>query len=287
MILPAYWMRGGAKGYTVVSPSAPGGSIFILGMAAHPSSGVRAPASPVRADDPDDAIVERVRGGETDLFEVLIRRYNQRLYRLARAFLHGDAGVEDVMQEAYLRAFAGLPRFQGEARFSTWLTRILINCALAHIRTRSRRGEVTLDAVGEAAGGDGLPGAPGTPGSTASAEQRVEQEQFGRLIERAMEMLPAKYRVVFVMREIEGISVAETAASLGISPVNAKVRLHRAKGLLREAVRRQMPDISVYGFLGDRCDRLTVRVMSAIHGARREPVPAAAGMAVHEGGDLW
>lgn len=244
-----------------MSPPAPGGSIFTLAMAVRTVRGTRSPASPVHVDDPDDAIVERVRNGETELFEILIRRHNQRLYRLARAFLREDAGVEDVMQEAYLKAFAGLTRFQGEARFSTWLTRILINCALAHIRTRSRRGEVTLDAAALAADGD----RDGVPDTADSAERKVEQEQFGRMIERSIEMLPVKYRVVFVMREIEGISVAETAASLGISPVNAKVRLHRAKGLLREAVRHQMPDMSVYGFLGERCDRLTDRVMSAIH----------------------
>jgi RNA polymerase sigma factor (sigma-70 family) len=207
----------------------------------------------VRVDDPDAGLVSRIIGGETRLYEVLIRRYNQRLYRVARAFLHEDAGVEDVMQEAYLKAFAALPQFQGRALFSTWLTRILVNCALAYLRSRARREEVAWDAV------EALPsrdeGEEVTP---------LMQEQIGRLLENAIDALPARYRVVFVMRELSKMSVAETAASLGISPANTKVRLHRAKRLLREELQRQVPEISLYGFLGDRCDLLTRRVMERI-----------------------
>ncbi len=202
--------------------------------------------------DPDAAIVERIRDGETSLYEVLIRRYNQRLYRVARAFLHDDTEVEDIMQETYLKAFKALPRFQGKALFSTWLTRILINCALTYLRRRSRRAEIALDALEERTAAEDV------------GELAIAQEQIGRLIEKSLDSLPAKYRVVFIMRELEQMSVAETAASLGISPVNAKVRLHRAKRLLREGLQRQMPDISVYGFLGKRCDALTKRVMEKI-----------------------
>ncbi|HVP18133.1 MAG TPA: RNA polymerase sigma factor [Spirochaetia bacterium] len=206
--------------------------------------------------DPDAAILERIRDGQTGLYEVLIKRYNQRLYRVARAILHDDTSVEDVMQEAYLKAFTALPRFQGKALFSTWLTRILINCALAHLRATARRQEVTLAAVET--------GAPTEEAPIDRGEMRLVQEQIGRLIEKTIDTLPAKYRVVFVMRELEDMSVAETAASLGISPVNAKVRLHRAKRLLREELRRQMPEISLYSFLGERCVRMTRRVMEAI-----------------------
>ncbi len=204
--------------------------------------------------DPDVEIVERIRAGETHLYEILIRRYNQRLYRVARAILHDDAGVEDVMQDAYLKAFIALSRFQGRALFSTWLTRILINCALGYVRSRSRRQEVGLESVGRPAPG-------------GEEELAIAKEQIGRLIETTIDTLPAKYRVVFVMRELEDMSVAETAASLGISPENAKVRLHRAKRLLREELRRRMPDIALYGFLGDRCDRMVQRVMAAIREA--------------------
>ncbi|MGA2763988.1 MAG: RNA polymerase sigma factor [Spirochaetia bacterium] len=219
--------------------------------------------------DPDAAVVERIRAGETRLYEVLIRRYNQRLYRVARSLLHEDAAVDDVMQEAYLKAFTALPRFQGRALFSTWLTRILINCALAHLRSRSRRPEMTLDAADERQ-------AANRKGD--EEDLRLAQEQIGRLLEKTIDTLPTNYRVVFVMRELEGMSVAETAASLGISPVNAKVRLHRAKRLLREGLRQQMPDISLYAFLGEKCDSLTSRVMERILSLSAQPpdrIPAA------------
>lgn len=208
----------------------------------------------IRAQDPDAPVVERILGGEARLYEILMRRYNQRLYRVARAILHTDSEVEDVMQEAYLKAFTSLPRFQGKALFSTWLTRILVNCALTYRRSRSRHPELDLEAVAGTIGRD----------TTDRAELAISQEQIKRLIEMTLDTLPPTYRVVFVMRELEGMSVAETAAGLGISQVNAKVRLHRAKQLLRLAIQRQMPDISVYGFLGERCDAFTRRVMEKI-----------------------
>ena len=204
----------------------------------------------VRIEDPDAVLVERILQGETKLYEELIRRYNQRLYRVARAFLHEDAGVEDVMQEAYLKAFAALSRFQGRALFSTWLTRILINCALSYLRSRRRREEVALDDRAGTEDPDEM-----TP---------LMKEQIGRLLESAIDTLPARYRVVFVMRELSKMSVSETAESLGITSTNAKVRLHRAKKLLRRELERQMPDISLYSFLGDRCDALTQRVMESV-----------------------
>ena len=156
--------------------------------------------------DPDAAVVERIRAGETRLYEVLIKRYNQRLYRVARSLLHEDAAVDDVMQEAYLKAFTALPRFQGRALFSTWLTRILINCALAHLRSRSRRPEMTLHAADERQ-------AANRKGD--EEDLRLAQEQIGLLLEKTIDTLPANYRVVFVMRELEGMSVAETAAAWG------------------------------------------------------------------------
>jgi len=204
----------------------------------------------IRVDDPDAALVERIVRGETRLYEDLIRRYNQRLFRVARAFLHEDAGVEDVMQEAYLKAFAALPQFQGKALFSTWLTRILINCALSYLRSRRRREEVALE--------DGM------RAQEADMVTPLMKEQIGHLLEAAIDTLPSRYRVVFVMRELSKMSVSETAGSLGISAANAKVRLHRAKKLLRQELERQMPDISLYSFLGDRCDALTQRVMEQI-----------------------
>lgn len=223
------------------------------------STAIRNIQDVLRADDPDSEIVERIREGETRLYEQLIRRHNQRLFRVARAFLRDADDVQDVMQEAWLRAYAGLSRFQGRALFSTWLTRILINCAREHVRRRSRRPEVALDTIDES-------GAAMIDhrASDSNGERRVEQEQVGLLIEKAIDTLPVAYRAVFVMREVEKAPVAETAACLGLSPVNVKVRLHRAKRLLRGSIVQDMPDISLYSFLGERCDALTRRVMEAI-----------------------
>jgi RNA polymerase sigma-70 factor (ECF subfamily) len=213
----------------------------------------------LRVDDPDGAIVARILEGEADLYEVLIRRHNQRIYRVARAFLRDDGEVEDVMQEAYLRAYAGLPRFQGRALFSTWLTRIVINCASSRIRNRVRRGEVEIDSLDERES-SGV----GVPAPEEGGEQNVMREQVGRLLEKAIEELPANYRIVFVMRELEKASVAETAACLRISPSNVKVRLHRAKRSLRQSLSREVPDIALYAFDGDHCDRVARRVMGAL-----------------------
>lgn len=222
----------------------------------------------VQLDDPDLEVVERIVRGETGLYESLVKRYNQRLFRVARAFLHEDSGVEDVMQEAYLRAFVALPGFKGDALFSTWLTRILINCALSYLRSRKRRREVALEEVDAVdSGGDEL--------------KKVMQEQLGHLIEKAVDGLPTRYRVVFAMRELSDMSVAETASSLGISHENTKVRLHRARKLLRRELQRQMPDIGLYTFLGDRCDALTRRVMERIRSGDLSPAPADAEV-VHE-----
>lgn len=215
------------------------------------------------SDLPDSTIVERIRGGEAQLYEVLVRRHNQRLFRIARAFLHEDADIEDVMQEAYLKAYAGLPHFQGRALFATWLTRILINCARERLRAQSRKPEITLDAS-EAAEVEGRY-------QESDAEQKVIQEELGGLIERAIERLPAGYRAVFIMLELEKATVAQTAACLGLSRVNVKVRHYRAKRLLRESLCRQLPDISLYRFGGDRCDRMTRCVMDALARDAKSP----------------
>jgi len=231
---------------------------------------------PRGVDDSDETIVHRVQEGETELYEVLVRRYNRRVYRVARAVLRDETGVEDVMQEAYLRAFTALPRFQGRARFSTWLTRIVINCALAHRRRQSRRAEVALETVAEPAARSWSAAREGDAGLSAD-DLRILQQQVGRLIEKTLETLPPSYRTVFVLRELEELSVAETAACLGISPVNAKVRLHRAKKLMKEGLRRQMPDLVTYPFLGERCDTLTARVMARVREiARRQAFPRPA-----------
>jgi RNA polymerase sigma-70 factor (ECF subfamily) len=208
----------------------------------------------------DEEVVARVRAGDTPLFEIVMRRYNQRLFRAARAILRDDADAEDAVQQAYLAAYAHLDQFAGAARFSTWLTRIAIREALGKLRTRKRRGEVALDegAVEEMMTDDG--------NEPASPEAEAERRELGGLLEAAVDTLPEIYRVVFMMREVEQLSTQETADCLELSEEAVKVRLHRARAMLRENLFKRV-DQSLAGtfpFLGARCDRIVANVLAKL-----------------------
>jgi RNA polymerase sigma-70 factor, ECF subfamily len=203
----------------------------------------------------DEEVVERVLAGDPSLFEILMRRYNQRLFRVARAILAEDGEAEDVMQEAYVRAFRELANFRGEARFSTWLTRIACHEALA--RARKRRKLVPID------GGE----PPQPPSSeTAGPERDLENRELQAVLREAVEVLPDPLRSVFCLREIEGLSTEQTADALGLSTENVRVRLHRAKRSLRqkldERIGREVRRL--YLFEAPRCDRMVAAVFSRI-----------------------
>ena len=178
----------------------------------------------------DEEVVRRVRAGETGLFEVVMRRYNQRLYRVARAILRDDAEAEDVTQQAYVNAYRHLDQFAGRATFSTWLTKIAVHEALARARRRGRFKE--QEAVDDW-DGDTM-GALKSPGP--DPERQAFAGELRALIESAIEALPEHYRTVFVMREVEGMSTAESAECLDITEETAKTRLHRARMLLRDTL---------------------------------------------------
>src|SRR5688572_13495 len=165
---------------------------------------------------PDEEIVRRVLEGETSLFELLIRRYNQRLYRVVRAILKLEEEAEDAMQEAYVSAFAHLDQFAGEASFSTWLTKIAVHEALGRLRRRKRTDDM-----------------PELVSSSANRERTAYGRELQAAIECAVDTLPALYRSVFVLREIEEMTGFETAECLGITEETVKTRLHRARRLLR------------------------------------------------------
>lgn len=196
----------------------------------------------------DKLIVERVLEGQTALFELIVRRYNQRLFRATRAILRDDDSAEDAVQEAYLHAFAKLDQYAGEAKFSTWLTKIAVYTALG----RLRRG--TLEELSE----------------TVDNRDNPERTAYGRelqsAIEKAVDNLPSLYRSVFVMRDVEDMSVAETADCLCITEENVKTRLHRARVMLRSRLERSIGSAATHAFtyLGSRCDRLTRTIMSRI-----------------------
>ena len=206
----------------------------------------------------DEQIVAQVIGGHTALFEVLMRRHNERIYRAARAIVRDDREAEDVMQQAYVNAYAHLRQFDHRAKFSTWLTRIAINEALARVR-RQRRYEPFDDQATDA-------------GETMMSRQQVDPEhqaiarELGMLLERAVDALPDGNREVFMLREIEGLSTAETAESLGVSEDVVKTRLSRARAALRSDLfqRAGLAAANAFRFERPRCDRVVAAVMERI-----------------------
>jgi RNA polymerase sigma-70 factor (ECF subfamily) len=201
-----------------------------------------------------------VRAGETGLFEVVMRRYNQRLYRVARAILRDDVEAEDVTQQAYVNAYRHLDQFAGRAMFSTWLTRIAVHEALARARRRGRfdKPEAVDDRDRNAVDALTSPG--------PDPERQAFTGELRALIESAIEALPEHYRAVFVMRDVEGMSTAESADCLDITEETAKTRLHRARRLLRDALseRAGIASAAAFSFAAPRCDRLVAAVIDQI-----------------------
>lgn len=204
----------------------------------------------------DSEIVARVVAGDNALFEILMRRHNQRIYRAVRAILRGDDEVEDVMQQAYLNAYQHLAQFAGDAQFSTWLTRIAVNEALARRRKQGSafmqgEDEVMLRLVDE---------------TTPDPEQGASAAELRELMEREVAALPDAFRAVVMLRDVEGMSTAEAAAVLEISEDLVKTRLHRARAMLRDNLYRRAGVTlqSAFVFGNARCDRVVAAVMSRI-----------------------
>ncbi len=208
----------------------------------------------------DIEVVRRVRAGEKALFEVLMRRHNQRLYRVARSIVKDDSEAEDVMQEAYVNAYVHLDQFAERAQFSTWLTRIAVHEALARVRKRGLLTE--FDENGEA----GEQTMPAFSSMSRTPEQQASNAELRALLESAVDGLPQGYRLVFVLREVEGLSTAETADSLGVTEETVKTRLHRARALLREDLfdRAGVASSYAFGFHLSRCDRIVQNVLARI-----------------------
>lgn len=208
---------------------------------------------------PDEEVVGRVLAGETALFEVLMRRYNQRVYRIVRSILGNDVEAEDVTQDAYVRSYMHLDQFAGRAKFSTWLTKIAVHEALARLRNRERLVEI------DAASGS-MEERMRLESNAPSPEQEVLTHTMRRALEAAVDKLPGKYRSVFMMREVEGMSTAETADCLGLTELTVKVRLHRARVLMRKHLYAETgaATAAAFQFLGARCDRMVSVVMERI-----------------------
>jgi RNA polymerase sigma-70 factor, ECF subfamily len=201
----------------------------------------------------DEEVVDRILRGETALFELIMRRYNQRLYRITRAIVRDDGEAEDVTQDAYVRAFEHLDQFAGRARFSTWLTRIAVHEASARLRRRGRQIDIEENM-------------PTLASPAAGPEQRAAEHELGQAIEDAVDALPEVYGSVFMLREVEGLSTAETAACLEINEETVKTRLHRARILLRNHITARIGVAAreTFQFAGARCDRTVAAVMARI-----------------------
>lgn len=216
----------------------------------------------------DEEVVQRVLAGDTALFEIVMRRYNQRLYRLLKIILQNDSEAEDVLQDAYVRAYEHLYQFAGKAAFSTWLTRIALHEALARKRRRERVQE--LDALKDTKG-DFM---SILKSSAPDPEQETAQKQVHDLLDSSIQALPESYRIIVVLRDVEEMDVAETAGALGVSEAVVKTRLHRAHAMLRRELHAQARGrfADLYPFAGKRCDRIVKAVLDRIlplHGARQ------------------
>lgn len=217
---------------------------------------VETPAGGADGGVQDAEVIARIVGGEPALFELLMRRHNQRVYRTVRAILGRDDDCEDVMQQTYINAFQHLGQFRSDARFSTWLTRIAVNEAIQRGRRLGRRDEVALS--------EDDADVPAT--AAPDPEHAAYATELGNLLESVVDALPDSYRVVFVLREIEGLSIAETAESLDLNRDTVKTRLHRAKAHLRSQIEQRLGTSSpvVYGFHLSRCDRLVSSVLTQL-----------------------
>jgi RNA polymerase sigma-70 factor, ECF subfamily len=209
----------------------------------------------------DEDIVRRVVGGEVALFEVLMRRNNQRLYRAVRSVLHAEAEVEEVMQQSYVSAFGALRGFQHSSKFSTWLLRIGLNAALSFRRRDSQRFPSQLS-PDEERPVEYLPSVQPTPEDSASTRE------LGHLLEAVLEGLPQPYRTVLMLREVEELSTAETAAALDVSEDVVKTRLHRAKLLAKDTLyaRAEGGAAGAFLFHAPRCDRVVGAVLTQLVG---------------------
>jgi len=209
----------------------------------------------------DSTLARRVAEADHHAFEILMRRYNGRLFRVARAILKDDGEAEDALQDAYLHAYKHISGFRGDAQLSTWLTRIVVNESLMRLRRRKR--DSVVEPFERRQDAPEVQVADERAESPAGATLRAEVRQ---LLERRIDELPVAFRTVFVMRDVNDLSVQETAECLGIPEATVRTRLFRARALLRESLARDVDAATadVFGFAGARCDRIVANVLARV-----------------------
>jgi RNA polymerase sigma-70 factor (ECF subfamily) len=224
-------------------------------------------AAAMKPPSDDTALAQRVAQRDGRAFEALMRRHNRLLYRLARSILKDDAEAEDAVQEAYLAAYRNIAGFRGDAKLATWLARIVMNEAYVRLRKRKRAVVISLE-----------PDHAGENRETlleeeAMAEDKAERPEAAamrtelrRLLERRIDALPEQFRTVFILRDVEELSVEETAECLDVPAATVRTRAFRARALLRESLAREFDAASVdaFGFAGERCDRIVENVLEKV-----------------------
>lgn len=209
-----------------------------------------------------EAIAEVARGNR-EMFEVIVRRYNQMLYRVGMAYLRNHTHVEDAMQNTYVKAFLHLNRFEGGAAFSTWITRIMINECLMALRSAKRRTETPLEAV-EFPLASAVHPLKEDDSTERPAADQISTKEKKALLETAVAALPRKHRAVYMLREVQQLSTAETAAALGISTASVKVDLHRARERLKAELLKSAVGAELFDYPARFCDAMTARTMAAV-----------------------
>ena len=210
---------------------------------------------------PEKLLLRHAQSGDRDAFRAIMQRHNQRLFRIARAVVSNDDEAEDVLQDAYLKAFGAIGLFRGESGLNTWLTAITLNESRG--RLRRRRPTESLEVMEE----NGIRVIP-FPGMAEIPDPEAEavRSETRRLLERAIDQLPDEFRLVFMLREVEGLSVEETAAQLNLNPQTVRTRLFRARQSLRQSLMSTLSSgmEGVFPFLGARCNRIADRVLARL-----------------------
>lgn len=206
----------------------------------------------------ESSIIKRILSGEKELYEILLRRHNQKLYRVIRSYISDTAEIEDIMQNTYLKAYEKLYQFKHNSTYSTWLIRIGINEALARLKIKSKVYNLQAQNFEK----NSILELPDT--TQLNPESKIIRNETKQLLENTIDSLDTKYKTVYILKEVEEMSIKEIANCLNISPSNTKVRLHRAKHMLKERLFEITANTDIYEFGFSKCDRLTEQVMAII-----------------------
>ena len=206
----------------------------------------------------DLEIIAKINEGEVELYEILIRRYNPFLYKIGRSYRYNHQDTEDLMQDAYVNAFFNLKKFENRSSFKTWFTRIMLNLCYQKKQKLSYKNEIVGDDIQNEKSKILFH-------QSSNNEKIAVNKELGHVLENAIHEIPEDYRIVFTLRELNGLSVAQTAEALDISESNVKVRMNRAKGMLQKAIKKMYSPEEIFEFNLIYCDAMVDKVMSRIN----------------------